>query len=57
MKHRVLNPVIARVGDKEIREGHRDEINRAINNVRRTAEDKLFRKEWYRAAAKRARRW
>ena len=34
---------------------HREEIERAIDNVKRTAWDKWFRRQWYRAGARR--RW
>ena len=31
--------------------GWRDEVERAIDNVKRTAVDKWYRKEWHRTAA------
>lgn len=37
-------------------EQQRDEIERAIRNVKRSAWDKWFRREWYRAAGEMARR-
>ena len=35
---------------------YRDEIERAVDNVKRTAEDKWWRRHWYKAAAQRRRR-
>ena len=35
--------------------GWRDEIERAIDNVKRTATDKWYRKQWHRTAALRKR--
>lgn len=40
---------------KLIAEQNRQEIERAIDNVKRTALDKWFRKEWYKTAARQ--RW
>jgi len=36
---------------------YREEIERAIDNVKRTAWDKWFRRQWYRARARRRGRW
>ena len=36
-----------------LREQYQDQIERAIRNAKRTAWDKRFRSEWYRAAAMR----
>jgi hypothetical protein len=41
---------------KAIIAAHRDEIERAVDNVKRTAEDKWWRRQWYKAAAQRRRR-
>ena len=38
-----------------LQEQHRQEIERAIDNAARNAWDKWFRKEWYKAGARR--RW
>jgi len=37
---------------KSLRVKWRDEIERAIANAKRTAEDKRFRREWWRAGAR-----
>jgi len=37
----------------KIQEQNRDEIERAIDNIKRSAWDKWFRCEWYRAGARR----
>jgi len=42
---------------KSLRAKWRDEIERAIANAKRTAEDKRSRREWYRAAGRRERVW
>jgi hypothetical protein len=38
-----------------LRQQYRDEIERAVRNAKRTAWDKSFRRQWYRAAAQRER--
>ena len=38
-----------------LKQRYRDEIERAIDNVKRTDLDKWFRKQWYKAAARRRR--
>jgi len=42
---------------KSLRAKWRDEIERAIANAKRTAEDKRFRREYYRAGARTGRGW
>jgi hypothetical protein len=44
-------------GGQLLREQHKNEIERAIRNAKRTAWDKWFRREWYRAAARRRKRF
>ena len=34
-----------------MREAYRDEIERAINNIKPTGGDRRYRRKWYRAAA------
>lgn len=41
---------------KETAAAYAAEIERAIDNVKRTAEDKWWRRHWYKAAAQRRRR-
>ena len=36
-----------------LKQQNRDEIERAIDNAKRSAWDKWFRKEWYKAGARR----
>jgi hypothetical protein len=43
-------------GARLLRKQYRGEIERAINNAKRTAWDKWFRRQWYRAGAMRGRR-
>ena len=43
-------------GPSILREAFRQEIERAIDNVKRTVCDKWFRRQWYRATAQRNRR-
>lgn len=50
-----FDKMIEEHGARFLREQHRDEIERAIRNVKRTAWDKWFRREWHRAAAQRRR--
>ena len=40
-----------------LRASWRDEIERAITNQKRSAWDKIFRRQWYRAAAQTKRRF
>ena len=47
---------LGRVAVARMRGAYRDEIERAINNIKRTDIDRWFRREWYRAAAY-TRRW
>jgi len=42
---------------KSLRAKWRSEIERAIANAKRTAEDKRFRREFYRAGAQAGRGW
>ena len=48
---------ITMVAATMLRNQYRDEIERAITNAKRTAWDKWFRREWYRAAAQRRKRY
>ena len=46
-------PMIRQSGPRSLEEKHREEIEKAIDNVKRTAWGKWFRKEWYRTGARR----
>ena len=41
---------------KDVATAYAAEIERAVDNVKRTAEDKWWRRHWYKAAAQRRRR-
>ena len=51
-----FDKMIEEHGVRFLREKHRDEIERAIRNAQRTAWDKWFRKEWYKAGARSGKR-
>jgi len=44
------------LGTALLRQQHLDEIERAVNNVKRSAFQKWFRREWYRTAWKKRQR-
>ena len=50
-KPRGFGDAIAQLGASELTEKYRQETERAVDNIKRTAWDKWFRREWHRAAA------
>jgi hypothetical protein len=53
----VLGSMLRGHGFALLRKPYRREIERAIANAKRTAWDKWFRRQWYRAAAQRRKRY
>lgn len=50
---RSVGELAAKSAEAMLQESNRQEIERAITNAKRTAWDKSFRRQWYRAAARR----
>lgn len=48
--------IIEQHGGRPLRRRYEDQVERAISNVKRTAFDKSFRQQWYRAGALRKKR-
>ena len=48
-----FDKMIEQIAGRSVREQHRDEIERAIKNAKRTAWDRWWRRQWHRAAARR----
>ena len=55
-REREIPMMIRKYGPRSLAEKHREEIEKAIENVKRTAWEKWFRKEWHRAGARRKKR-